>query len=173
LTDYQAESALVAQAWATSAIITSQPMQPTHTAQRSVPFWRDDRVLTWAAQVVSAIAGVAFVVFFISNVLQAAKLRGLDLGFSFIRDAGGFALGESVIEYDPSMSFGRAYVVGLLNTLKVAVVGTVLATILGVIVALARLSTNWLVNKLASTFIEVIRNVPLLVQLFFWYFGVF
>jgi len=173
LTDYQAESALVAQAWATSAIITSQPMQPTHTAQRSVPFWRDDRVLTWAAQVVSAIAGVAFVVFFISNVLQAAKLRGLDLGFSFIRDAGGFALGESVIEYDPSMSFGRAYVVGLLNTLKVAVVGTVLATILGVIVALARLSTNWLVNKLASTFIEIIRNVPLLVQLFFWYFGVF
>jgi len=148
-------------------------MQPTYTVQRSVPFWRDDRVLTWAAQIVSAIAVVAFVLFFISNVLQAARVRGLDLGFSFIRDAAGFALGESVIEYDPAMSFGRAFVVGLLNTVKVALVGTVLATILGVIVALARLSSNWLVNKIASTFIEIIRNVPLLVQLFFWYFGVF
>jgi general L-amino acid transport system permease protein len=144
-----------------------------HLPGHTVPFWRDDRVFKWIAQIASAIAVVAFVVFFIGNVLQAARLRGLDLGYGFMQDAAGFALGETVIEYDPSMSFGRAFLVGLLNTLKVSLVGIVLATTLGVIVALARLSTNWLVNKIASVYIDTIRNVPLLVQLFFWYFGVF
>ncbi len=144
-----------------------------HIRHGPVPFWRDDRVLKWIAQVISAIAVIAFVVFFVSNVLRAAQVRGLDLGFGFVRDAAGFALSEASIPYDPSMSFGRALLVGLLNTLKVALVGVVLATLLGLFTALARLSTNWLVSKIASAYIEIIRNVPLLVQLFFWYFAVF
>lgn len=144
-----------------------------HLRHGPVPFWRDDRVLKWAAQVVSAIAVIGFVAFFVSNVLRAAQVRGLDLGYGFIRDAAGFALGEASIAYEPSMSFGRALLVGLLNTLKVALVGVVLATLLGLFTALARLSTNWLVSKIASAYIEIIRNVPLLVQLFFWYFAVF
>jgi general L-amino acid transport system permease protein len=139
----------------------------------SVPFWRDDRVLKWAAQIASGLAVIVLVWLAVANVLSAARQRGLDLGFGFIDDAAGFALGESPIPFDPSMSFGRALWVGLLNTLQVAAVGIVLATLLGVAVALARLSSNWLVNRIAGVYIDIIRNVPLLVQLFFWYFGIF
>jgi general L-amino acid transport system permease protein len=146
----------------------------TPNVQRGpVPFWRDTRVLQWVAQIVSAILVLGFLAFFISNVVSAARLRGLDLGFGFLQDSAGFALGESPVAFDPSMSFGRAFLVGLLNTLQVALVGVVLATLLGLVAALARLSTNWLVSKIASFYIETIRNVPLLVQLFFWYFAVF
>ncbi|MCX7708196.1 MAG: hypothetical protein N2204_09325, partial [Anaerolineae bacterium] len=98
-----------------------------HIRRGPAPFWRDDRVLKWIAQIISAIAVVGFVVFFISNVLRAAQVRGLDLGYGFVRDAAGFALAEAAIPYDPSMSFGRALLVGLLNTIKVALVGIVLA----------------------------------------------
>jgi general L-amino acid transport system permease protein len=145
----------------------------TNADRRAIPLWRDERVLKWAAQIISAIAVIAFIAFFIGNVLAAARVRGLDLGFDFLDETAGFALGESVIPFEPSMTFGRAFLVGLLNTLKVALVGIVLATFLGLFAALARLSTNWLVSKLATIYIETIRNVPLLVQLFFWYFAVF
>jgi len=138
-----------------------------------VPFWRDDRVLKAAAQVVSAVAVIGLVWLFVSNVLNAARQRGLDLGFGFIDDAAGFAIGESPVPFDPAESFGRALMVGLLNTLQVALVGIVLATILGTAIALARLSSNWLVSRIAGVYIDIIRNVPLLVQLFFWYFGIF
>ena len=78
-----------------------------------------------------------------------------------------------MIPYDESQSFGYAFLVGILNTLKAAVVGIVLATALGTMTALARLSSNWLVSKIASVYIEIVRNIPLLVQLFIWYFAVF
>jgi general L-amino acid transport system permease protein len=145
----------------------------TRTGHGPLPLWRDERVLKWVAQVVSAIAIIVLLGFAISNVLEAARLRGLDLGFGFLDDTAGFALSESVIAYEPAMSFGRAFIVGLLNTLKVSLIGMVLATTLGLFAALARLSSNWLVSKIASVYIETIRNVPLLVQLFFWYFAVF
>ena len=141
--------------------------------RRGVPLWRDIEVLQWVAQVVSAIIAVGFLIFFVSNVLRAAEVRGLDLGYSFISQTAGFDLPEMMIDYTPADTFGRAFLVGLLNTVKVSVVGIALATVLGTITALARLSSNWLVNKLASVYIEIIRNIPLLVQLFFWYFAVF
>ena len=139
----------------------------------SIPLWRDERVIKGIAQVVSAALVIGFLFFFISNVLQAAHDRGLGLGYDFLGHAAGFPLAESVIPYDPSMSFGYAFLVGILNTLKAALVGVVLATVLGTVAALARLSSNWLVSKIASTYIEIVRNVPLLVQLFIWYFAVF
>ena len=141
--------------------------------RRGVPLWRDVVVLQWVAQIASAIAVVGFVVFFIGNVLEAAESRGLGLGYDFLGDAAGFPLPETALEYDPSRPFGYAFLIGLLHTLRVAMVGIVLATLVGVVIALARLSTNWLVSKLAGTYIEIIRNVPLAVQLFFWYFAVF
>jgi general L-amino acid transport system permease protein len=125
------------------------------------------------AQIVSAALVVAFLVFFVRNVLRAAQVRGLSLSFDFMSQAAGFDLPESPISYTPADSFGRAFLAGLLNTAKVAVVGVVLATIVGTMAALARLSSNWLVARLASVYIESIRNVPLLVQLFFWYFAVY
>jgi general L-amino acid transport system permease protein len=151
----------------------SQSSLPRIFYRRGVPLWRDVVVLQWIAQIVSAVLVIGFLVFFVSNVLQAANARGLDLGYSFAGQAAGFALGETVIEYNPADSFGYAFLVGVLNTLKVAIAGIVLTTLLGIVAALARLSTNWLVSKIASVYIEVVRNVPLAVQLFFWYFAVF
>ncbi len=141
--------------------------------RRGVPFWRDVVVLQWFAQIVSAVLVIGFLVFFVSNVLRAANARGLSLGYGFIDTAAGFPLPESVLPYDASRPFGYAFLIGILHTLKVSLVGIVLATLLGTITALARLSTNWLVSKIASVYIEIIRNVPLAVQLFFWYFAVF
>jgi general L-amino acid transport system permease protein len=146
---------------------------PSFLTRRGVPLWRDVVVLQWIAQVVSAVIVVAFLVFFVTNVLQAAAIKGLSLGFDFMGEAAGFGLPESMISYTPADSFGRAFLAGFLNTVKVAVVGIVLATVVGTLTALARLSSNWLVSRIAGVYIEIIRNVPLLVQLFFWYFGVF
>jgi len=135
--------------------------------------WRDVVVLQWIAQILSAILVLGFMWFFLRNVLQAAEVRGLSWSYNFLKESAGFPISESIIPYDEARSFGYAFVVGILNTLKVALVGVVFATLLGIIAAVARLSSNWLVNKIASVYIEIIRNVPLLVQLFFWYFGFF
>jgi general L-amino acid transport system permease protein len=137
------------------------------------PFWRDDRVLKAVAQIISAVVVVGFLIFFVGNVIRAANDRGLGLGYGFLGQAAGMPLGESVIPYDPAKSYAYAFLVGILNTLKVALVGIVLTTLLGVIVALGRLSPNWLVSKIAAVYVEAIRNVPLLVQLFVWYFAVY
>jgi len=141
--------------------------------RKGVPLWRDVVVLQWIAQILSAILVLGFMWFFLRNVLQAAEVRGLSWSYNFLKESAGFPISESIIPYDEARSFGYAFVVGILNTLKVALVGVVFATLLGIIAAVARLSSNWLVNKIASVYIEIIRNVPLLVQLFFWYFGFF
>jgi len=143
------------------------------SAGTTIPFWRDERVIKGVAQVISAVVVIGALAFFVGNVLRAANARGLGLGYGFLRDASGMPLGESVIPYDPSKSYAYAFLVGILNTLKAALLGIVLATILGTVTAVARLSSNWLVSKIASVYIEIIRNVPLLVQLFVWYFAVF
>lgn len=139
----------------------------------AVPFWRDIRVLTVLSQIafVLILAGVAAILYL--NVSTAMRQRGLVAGFGFLNLESGFEIGESLIPYHPSDTYGRALVVGLLNTLVVSGVGIVLATILGFVLGVARLSTNWLVNRIASGYIEIIRNTPLLVQLVFIYFGVF
>ena len=141
--------------------------------RKGVPLWRDVVVLQWVAQILSAILVFGFMWFFVSNVLRGAEVRGLSWSYSFLKEAAGFPISESIIPYDEAQTFGYAFIVGLLNTLKVALVGIVLATTLGIVAAIARLSANWLVSRIASVYIEIIRNVPLLVQLFFWYFGFF
>ncbi|MDW8317292.1 MAG: ABC transporter permease subunit [Anaerolineae bacterium] len=146
---------------------------PRFLTRKGVPLWRDVEVLKWTAQIVSAALVIWFVYFFISNVIRAANARNLGLGYGFLDNAAGFPIAESVVPYDPSRSFGYALWVGFLNTVKVSLVGIVLATVLGLFIALARLSTNWLVSNLAGIYINIIRNVPLLVQLFIWYFAVF
>jgi len=153
--------------------MTSSASHQESQARKSIPFWRDERVLQAAAQVISAIIVIGALIWVGVNVLEAAKQRGLSLGFDFINDPAGFPISESVIPFDDSYPFGTAFLVGLLNTLKVSIIGILLATILGILVGLARLSTNWLVNKIALAYIELHRNVPLLVLLFIWYFGIF
>ncbi len=150
-------------------------MTSTTTSQSSsrIPFWRDERVLRITAQVVSAVLVIGGLIWVVLNLLDAAEQRGLSLGFGFINEPAGFPISESVIPFDDSMTFGRAFIVGLLNTLKVAIVGVLAATLLGTLVGLARLSTNWLFSRIALIYIELHRNIPLLVLLFIWYFAVF
>ncbi|MBN2118194.1 MAG: ABC transporter permease subunit [Anaerolineales bacterium] len=145
---------------------------PTRNHQE-IPLWRDERVLNAAAQIVSTVVIVGLLYWGIANFLEITRQRGMPLTYGFLDDPAGFPITESYIPYTPTMSFGRAFTVGLINTLVVSVVGILLSTPLGLFVALARLSTNWLVNKIALAYIEFHRNIPLLVLLFLWYFGVF
>ena len=139
----------------------------------AVPFWRDVRVLAILSQIAFVLVLAAFAGFLFANLSTAMRQRGLVAGFDYLRNESGFEIGEGLIPYRPTDTYGRAYIVGLLNTLSVSVIGIILSTILGVIVGVARLSTNWLINRLAAIYIEIIRNTPLLVQLVFIYFGVF
>jgi general L-amino acid transport system permease protein len=140
---------------------------------KKVPIWRDERVLKAAAQIVSSLVVFGFLYWLIGNFLEITQQRGMPLTFRFLNEAAGFPIAESFIPYEPSMSFGRAVLVGLINTLMVSVWGILIATLLGFIVALMRISTNWLISRIALAFIEFHRNIPLLVLLFLWYFGVF
>lgn len=102
--------------------------------------------------------------------LQAA---GIASGWSFLNNNAGFAISQSLIEYSQASStYGRVYLVGLLNTLIIAIIGIILATIIGFLIGVARLSKNWLVSRLAAVYVESLRNIPLLLQIFIWYFGV-
>jgi general L-amino acid transport system permease protein len=149
----------------------------THSTSRStlskIPLWRDERVLRAVAQIVSAIAIIGFLIWVVTNFKTSAEARGLALTFDFLKLPADFPISDSIIPYDPTRSFGYAFLVGLVKTLIVSVIGIVLATILGTIVGLARLSSNWLLSRLALIYIEIHRNIPLLVLLFLWYFPVF
>lgn len=107
--------------------------------------------------------------YLLHNTLENLSRLKIASGFGFMNRESGFEIGETLIEYSPASSYGRAILVGLLNTIRIAVVGIILATLLGTVIGIARLSTNWLIAKLASGYVEVIRNVPILLQLVFWY----
>ena len=116
------------------------------------------------------LGGVALLGWYlVTNVLENLARQNIATGFSFLDREASFAIGESLIPYSPASSYSQALLVGFLNTIKVAVLGIVLATILGTIIGIARLSSNFLVAKLASIYVEVVRNIPVLLQLFFWY----
>ncbi|KJG59314.1 amino acid ABC transporter permease [Photobacterium kishitanii] len=130
---------------------------------------------TFRAVIFQIIAVVALVFFFysiINNALTNLETRGIATGFDFLNQEAGFGIGLTLIDYDETFSYGRTFLVGLLNTALIAVLGVILATILGFIIGIARLSPNWLVSRFAAFYIEIFRNIPLLLQIFFWYFAV-
>jgi general L-amino acid transport system permease protein len=147
-------------------------VESTNQQRTSIPFYRDERVLKIVAQIVSTIIVVGFLIWAVLNFLRAADARNMTLSFGFLNEAAGFPISNPPIDYEPSMTFGRAFFVGLVNTLLVSVSGVIAATILGTLVALARLSSNWLLSRIAMVFIEFNRNIPLLVLLFILYFVV-
>jgi general L-amino acid transport system permease protein len=149
----------------------TQAGHPDHQ-HAAPPPWRDVRVLRVAVQLVVLLAVGIGVAFLLNNLVTAMGERGLTFGYSFLDRRAGFEIGESPIPYSADESYGQAFLVGLLNTLFVSLCGIVLATGLGVLVGVARLSPNWLVAKVAAGYVEVIRNTPLLVQLFLIYFAV-
>jgi len=122
-------------------------------------------------QLITVLAVVLVFGFFTYNAQVNMENRGIDFGYGFLSQESSFDVQFSLIEYDGSHSYFRAYLVGLLNTILVSVIGIVLATILGVIVGIARLSPNYLINKFAAFYVEFFRNIPLLLQIFFWYFA--
>ena len=132
-------------------------------------FWRNARVLGIIAQVVVVLLVIALLAFLGDNLIYNFQLRGLNFGFNFLRDPASFPIGSSLIDYDPSNSYLRAVIVGLLNTLIVIFFGIILATIVGIASGIGRLSDNWLVRQIATVYVEIFRNTPLLLQLFFWY----
>ncbi|MBV6656353.1 MAG: amino acid ABC transporter permease [Devosiaceae bacterium] len=125
------------------------------------------RAIIYQVVLIGVVIGVGF--FLVSNTLTNLAERGINSGYDFLDVRAGFDIGEAMIEYTNDDTYGRALLVGILNTIKVAFVGIVLASIVGVIMGIARLSSNWLVAKFASFYVEVMRNIPLLLQLFFWY----
>ena len=109
--------------------------------------------------------------FFSYNAQINMENRGITFGYGFLSQESSFDVQFSLIEYDGSHSYFRAYLVGLLNTILVSVIGIIFATIIGVVVGIARLSNNYLINKTAAVYVEFFRNIPLLLQIFFWYFA--
>ena len=135
----------------------------------AVPFWRDPGKRAIVFQVVALLL-VAFVSYYLfSNTQANLERQSIATGFGFLEKEAGFEIGESVIEYSAADNYADALLVGALNTIKVSFIGILLTTILGTIIGIARLSRNWLVSRLAGGYIELMQNIPVLLQLFFWY----
>lgn len=146
-------------------------MRTSASGSDRIPFWRDVRVLRVAAQIVFVLLLAAGLLWLFRNLQTNLARSELNLGFRFLGETAGFPISEG-ISYDPTRSNAYAFWVGVVNTLRVASIGIVCATVIGTVIGVGRLSSNWLVRKLATLYVETIRNIPLLVQLFFWYFAV-
>ena len=137
---------------------------------QGIPVWRHAQVIQWTAQLVSAFLVVFLVAWFFLNIANAIDEREIPYGFRFLAREYQTPIGQHFLPYESSDTFLYAFGVAAVNTIVVSIVGVVLATLMGIFVGICRLSTNWLVAKLALVYIEFFRNVPLLVQLFFWFY---
>jgi len=133
--------------------------------------WRSQAFRGLIYQILAIVGLVLALAYLMSNTFANMRARGIQSGFDFFLQPAGFGIGESLFEFDSSQNYLVAYLVGLSNTLRVALVGLVLATVLGTLIAVGRLSNNTLVKALCSSYVEVTRNIPLLLQLFMWYFA--
>jgi general L-amino acid transport system permease protein len=145
---------------------TSQPAPPPRVA---AAWWNNAAVrgVVYQLAVLVGVAGLGW--YLVSNTLDNLATRGIVSGFGFLGREAGFGIGESAIAYSAADTYARAIAVGLLNTLIVSLLGIVFATLLGTVVGIARLSANWLVARLAAVYVEGVRNIPVLLQLFLWY----
>ena len=138
-----------------------------------VALLNNPEVRGWVFQIVLAVLIVYLAFEGWTNMNANLRAAGIASGWGFLGTNAGFAISQSLIEYSQASStYGRVYLVGLLNTLAVAFVGIIFATIIGFIVGVARLSKNWMISRLATVYVESLRNIPLLLQIFIWYFGV-
>lgn len=138
-------------------------------APGAAPFWRDPdkRAIVFQIAALLLVAAISYYLF--SNTQANLKRQSIATGFGFLNKEAGFEIGESVISYSSADTYARALLVGALNTVKVSFIGIILTVFLGTLIGVARLSSNWLVAKLATAYIEVMQNIPVLLQLFFWY----
>jgi general L-amino acid transport system permease protein len=149
--------------------VTGAARSPHHRP----PPWRDVRVLSAISQVVAVLLVVAVVWLGVTALLGAMATRGLNLDLAILGRTAGFEIGDTLVPYSATDTYGHALVAGGLNTLVVSLLGIVLASLLGLVVGIARLSRNFLLSRMAAAYVEIFRNTPLLVQLFILYFAVF
>jgi general L-amino acid transport system permease protein len=148
------------------------PSVDPQTSVSKVPLWRNPVFRGLIFQIALVLALIAFGLYLVNNTLHNMEQRGITTGFDFLGNEAGFGILQSLIPYDETYSYGRTFFVGLLNTLLVAGMGIFFATLLGFFMGVARLSSNWLVARVATVYIETFRNIPLLLQILFWYFAV-
>ena len=141
------------------------------TASR-IAFWNDVRIRGVILQILVLVLLIGFVVYIVHNTATNLARLGVASGFGFLDSTAGFDIGITLVDYNLTSTNARAFLVGLLNTLLVSACGVVLATLIGFVIGVLRLSSNWVVARLATVYVETIRNVPLLLQIIFWYFGV-
>ena len=137
---------------------------------QGIPIWRHAQIIQWTAQVVSGFLVVFLVAWFFFNLANAIEHREIPYGFSFLERAYQTPIGQHFIPYETSDTFLYAFGVAAVNTIVVSIVGVILATLVGIFVGVCRLSGNWLVAKVALVYVEFFRNVPLLIQLYFWFY---
>ena len=143
-------------------------------AEQKIPFWRDVRVLRVLFQVLFLVGIVLLAAVLYTNMLRGLDKLGvtLEVAFwdedNFLQNEAGFAISEG-IRYTPADSYMRAFWVGVVNTLKVSLIGIACATLLGLFIGVTRLSKNWLISNIAAAYVECFRNIPLLLQILFWY----
>ncbi|BBO72108.1 ABC transporter permease [Desulfosarcina alkanivorans] len=144
-------------------------MQTVHTGDEKIPLLNDPakRSLIYQVGVMLMVAGLGY--YLMSNTLTNLERQAIATGFGFLEKESSFEIGESIISYSAADNYARALFVGVLNTLKVSFIGIILTVLLGTLVGIARLSSNWLVSRLAAIYIEVLQDIPVLLQLFFWY----
>lgn len=149
-------------------------MQQVAASQARPPFYRDERVLGVLSQIVVVGIVLGLLSYFYSNMVYALRTQmGVAIDYGFLRSTAGFDIGESLIEYSRASTYLQALTVGLLNTFQVAVLGIIFASLLGVLIGVMRLSTNFLVSRIAAVYIDIFRNIPLLLLLIFWAQAVF
>lgn len=138
-----------------------------------IPLWRDSRIINIVGQIIILSIVLSAIAILGNNLVHNFQRLNLTFGFNFLSRSSSFGIAHPPIKYHPTDPYIRALVIGLLNSLRVMFFGIIFASILGITVGIGRLSDNWLVSKLAGIYVEVLRNTPLLLQLFFWYFAVF
>jgi general L-amino acid transport system permease protein len=144
-------------------------MQTEATGEGKIPLFNDPakRSLIYQIGVMLTVAALGY--YLMSNTLNNLERQSIATGFGFLEKESSFEIGESLIPYSAADNYARALIVGVLNTLKVSFIGIVLTVFLGTLIGIARLSSNWLVSRLAAVYIEVLQDIPVLLQLFFWY----
>jgi len=148
-------------------VTISTPELPRRKRQRVSLSRQQVTGLIW--QIVVVGIAVAAVAWLWSNALHNLSVRRISTGFAFLGREAGMPIDDTWIAYSPKNTYLRAFIVGVVNTLRVAAIGIVLATVLGTLIGIAKLSSNWLLSRLAAIYVEVLRDVPLLLQLLFWY----
>lgn len=137
------------------------------------PIWRDYRFWNIVTQLMAVLLAAVIVMILWGNLHRNLQQLGIQLGFDFLQQQASFGIGESVLNYQPTDTYTHALWVGLVNSLRVAILGIFFTTIVGISAGIARFSDNWLLQKITSIYVEIFRNTPLLLQLLFWYFAVF